>query len=304
MLPGLHSGGYSAILFTGMGVTPLKAAIRPPLVDGLFYPARREALAANIDDLLSRSPSPRAGCFAIVAPHAGYQYAGEVMAAAYRAIALRTVRTAVIVGPVHRDSEPGIFLPESEVFSTPLGPVPVDVDAVEALLRSDPLYQRNDIPHLEEHCLEVQLPFVARMFPGASIVPLLVGTAGRAAAETLARTLRATFADQGATTVLIVTANMASYMTGKDIERESAALEDLLCRRDWKGLLAASEKRQLSACGAAGLAGLLRLAGEDCEVRILERARSRETDEDPSRTVAYAAVSVDAASWRPDGATG
>ena len=72
-----------------MGVTPLRAAIRPPLVDGLFYPARREALAAQIDELLDGSATPRAARFAVISPHAGYEYAGAVMAAAYRAIADR-----------------------------------------------------------------------------------------------------------------------------------------------------------------------------------------------------------------------
>jgi AmmeMemoRadiSam system protein B len=131
-----------------MSVTPLKAAIRPPLVDGLFYPAKREALAAQIDDLLSRSEVPRAARFAVISPHAGYEYAGEVMAAAYRAIALRPVRTAVLIGPVHRDPEEGIFLPESTSFNTPLGQVPVDTEASASLMARDPLFRRNDIPHL------------------------------------------------------------------------------------------------------------------------------------------------------------
>ena len=278
-----------------MGVTPLRAAIRPPLVDGLFYPARREALAAQIDELLGGSATPRAARFAVISPHAGYEYAGAVMAAAYRAIADRRVRTAVLIGPVHRDPEDSIFLPESAAFSTPLGPVPVDVEAVSALAASDPLYRRNDIPHLEEHCLELQLPFLARMFPGVSIVPLLVGAGGRSAAETLSRTLAATFGPRADSTVFVVTANMASYMTGHDTEKESAALEDLLSRCDWKGVVTASENRRISACGASCIAGVLSLAGEGCRVQILARARSQEMDEDASRVVHYAAVSVEAA---------
>ncbi len=278
-----------------MGVTPLRAAIRPPLVDGLFDPARREALAAQIDELLAVSSTPRAAGFAIISPHAGYEYAGAVMAAAYRSIADRHVRTAVLVGPVHRDPVTGIFLPESAVFSTPLGPVPVDTDAVSALLASDPLYRRDDIPHLEEHCIELQLPFLARMFPGVSIVPILVGSGGKSAVETLSRTLVSTFGPRADSTVFVVTANMASYMTGQDPEKENAALEELLSRCDWKGVLSASESHRISACGASCIAGALALAGERCQVRILARASSREMDEDTSRIVHYAVVSVGAA---------
>ena len=278
-----------------MGVTPLRAVIRPPLVDGLFYPARREALAAQIDELLAGSATPRGARFAVISPHAGYEYAGAVMAAAYRAIADRHVRTAVLIGPVHRDPEDRIYLPESTAFSTPLGPVSVDTDAVSALAAADPLYRIDDIPHLEEHCLELQLPFLARMFPGISIVPLLVGASGRAAVETLSRTLASTFGDRAESTVFIVTANMASSMTGRDTEKESAALEDLLGRCDWKGVVSASESRRISACGASCIAGVLSLAGDGCRVQILARARSQEKDEDASRVVHYAAVSVESA---------
>jgi MEMO1 family protein len=277
-----------------MGVTPLRAVIRPPLVDGLFYPARREALAAQIDELLDGSTTPRAARFAVISPHAGYEYAGSVMAAAYRAIADRHARTVVLIGPVHRDPENAIYLPESTAFATPMGPVPVDEDAVAALAASDPLYRLDDIPHLEEHCLELQLPFLARIFPGVSIVPLLVGADGRSAAETLARTLAATFGSRADSIVFVVTANMASYMTGRDTEKERQTLEDLLTHCDWKGVVSASESRRISACGATGIAGVLSLAGDGCSVQVLARGRSEERDEDASRVVHYAAVSLEA----------
>jgi len=218
-----------------------------------------------------------------------------VMAAAFRAIADRRVRTAVLIGPVHRDPDDTISLPESAAFSTPLGQVPVDEEAVSALAASDPMYRRNDIPHLEEHCLELQLPFLARMFPGVTIVPLLVGAGGKPAAEVLSRTLASVFAGRADSTVFIVTANMASYMTGNDTQAESAAIEELLARCDWKGVLSAAASRRISACGAACMAGVLSLAGEGCRVQILERARSPEKDDDISRAVHYAAVSLETA---------
>ena len=278
-----------------MGVTPLRAVIRPPLVDGLFYPARREALAAQIDELLARSATPRGARFAIISPHAGYEFAGGVMAAAFRAIADRKVTTAVLIGPVHRDPDNTISLPESTAFSTPLGPVPVDGEAVSALLDSHPMYRRNDIPHLEEHCLELQIPFLARMFPGVAIVPLLVGASGRQAVDVLSRTLSTVFAGRSERTVFVVTANMASYTTGNDTRAENAAIEELLSRCDWKGVLGAAESRSISACGAACIAALLSLAGEGCRAQILDRATSQESDVDASHAVHYAAVSLETA---------
>jgi AmmeMemoRadiSam system protein B len=215
------------------------------------------------------------------------------MASAFRAIALRPVRTAVLIGPVHRDPQEGIFLPESDAFSTPLGEIPVDTEAVSVLCARDPVFRRRDLPHLEEHCLEVQLPFLARLFPGLSIVPMLVGSSDRGTVAALSRGLQLTFAQRDLYTVFIVSANMASYMTGKDAEAEAATMEGLLTAGDWKGMLDAAQKRRISTCGAAGIAALLCLAGDGCRVQILARSSSRGVDDDPVRIVSYAAVSID-----------
>jgi len=278
-----------------MGVTPLKELLRPPIVDGLFYPAKREALGALVDQLMTACSTPADARPAIISPHAGYEYAGPVMAAAYRAISLRAVRVAVVLGPVHRDAEDGVFLPESDAFSTPFGDIPVDAEAVAALCAADPVFRRNDIPHLEEHCIEVQLPFLARLFPGLAIVPVLVGNGGAPVAAALAGALRSVFSGREESTVFVMTANMASYMNGRDVEAERSAMESLLGGCDGKGVIAAAKKKQISACGATGIAALLSLLGDGCDARILARGSSLAEDGDESRTVQYAAVSLDRA---------
>ncbi len=282
-----------------MSATPLRTTIRPPLVDGLFYPARRDALAAQIDDLLDRSPVPRAARFAVISPHAGYEYAGAVMAAAYRAhLPARRAAGRSSSDPCTGTPRKASFSRNPMLFSTPLGQIPVDTEAVAALLSCGPLFRRDDIPHLEEHCLELQLPFLARLFPGVSIVPLLVGSIGHCRQlPRSSRALQLTFADSAAYTVYVVTANMASYMTGKDADAESAAIEQLLLRARRKGHRGRRGSRRLiSACGPAGIAAVLSLAGSGCSVEILARARSQEKDDDPSRIVHYAAVSIDTGS--------
>ncbi len=289
-----------------MSAAARHAGVRPTLVDGLFYPAEREACAAQVDGLLAASAVPEGEGFGVLAPHAGYEYAGPVMAAAFRSVARRSVRTAVLIGPVHRDPTDAIFVPESAAFATPLGDIPVDAEAVRSLVAADPLFQANDIPHLEEHCLELQVPFLARLFPGLSIVPLLVGNNRAPTAETLARCLPVTFAGEGNYTVFVVTANMASYLAGRDPDAENSLMEDLLARCDGPGMLAAAERRQVSACGIAGIAALLRLCGSGCTVRLLARGSSRGREEGVRRVVHYAAACFTPAATgnelHPDGA--
>jgi hypothetical protein len=212
------------------------------------------------------------------------------MASAFRSMAARTARTVILLGPVHRDPQNGFFLPESEAFSTPLGEMRVDDRVASLMLSVDPAFVRNDIFHLEEHCLEVQLPFIARIFPGAAVVPILVGSRGPTAVEKLSAGLRAALQENPDSTACVVSSNMASYMAGKDTDAERAVLEALLAKGDWRGVVNAEAGRRISACGATPMAALLCVAGRGCAVDILNRSSSREKEEDPERTVQYAAI--------------
>ncbi len=271
-----------------MGLTAAKGKIRPTIVDGIFYPAERGKLRDLVEGLLSRSPAPPADSFGVVSPHAGYSYAGEVMASAFRSISQRKVKTAVLIGPIHRDPVRGIFLPESEQFATPLGPLQVDKTAVKKLLEANPVFTASDVPHLEEHCLEVQLPFLAHLFPDLSIVPLLIGEESLKTVEILSRALRLTFESAGEYTVYIASANMASYMRGKGTQNESEKLMQLVESRDWRGIAAAASRGGISSCGTAGIATLLCLGGDETRVTRLAVSDSRAVDGDPHRAVHYA----------------
>ncbi len=275
-----------------MGSTAAHGKTRPTIVDGIFYPAERGQLRTLVGSLLDGSPVTPGSCLGCISPHAGYSYAGSVMAAAFRAISARTVRTVILLGPVHRDPAEGVFLPESEVFSTPLGPLPVDTEAVKELQGRAPIFSVSDVPHLEEHCLEVQLPFLAALFPQASIVPILVGRVGTKAVEALAESLRLTFQSRDEYTACVISANMASYMKGTDTPAESEKIMAMIEKADWRSIASASGKSGMSSCGTACIAAGLLLAGGSARVQRLARADSRGVDGDTKRTVHYAAFGI------------
>jgi AmmeMemoRadiSam system protein B len=274
-----------------MGPAAAKGKTRPPIVDGIFYPAQRAKLRSLVESLLSRSKTPEGSRFAVVSPHAGFAYAGDVIAAAFRAIQRRKIKTAVLIGPVHRDPQEGIFLPESEEFTTPMGALAVDTDAVRKLAQAG-IFSVNDLPHLEEHCIEVQLPFILHLFPGASIVPMLIGEVKLKTIQTLSEALKSTFKGVEDETVFIASANMASYMRGTDMQSEAEAMKKLILERDWKEIAAAVEKGGISSCGTAGIAALLCMGGSGLGVELLAEADSRATDGDRTRGVHYASFGL------------
>src|SRR5688572_1443114 len=154
-------------------------SIRPAAVAGLFYPGAPAALSRDVDDALAQArhaslPAPKA----LIVPHAGYVYSGQVAARAYGRLraSKETIRRVVILGPCHRVPVAGLAAPTAKAFSTPLGTVPVDTAAL-AEVASLPQVVLSDAAHAREHSIEVQLPFLQRMLGEFSIVPLVVGNA-------------------------------------------------------------------------------------------------------------------------------
>ena len=130
--------------------------MRTPIVDGIFYPADKEGLAAKVASLLDSAPAEQGKASAIVVPHAGYDYTGALAANGFKAAAGRDIRTVVLLAPVTRDAQDGLFLCDYSAFQTPLGAVPVDREKVKALLSHKGRFSVNNFPFLEEHSIEVR----------------------------------------------------------------------------------------------------------------------------------------------------
>src|SRR5215510_7199024 len=162
---------------------------RPPAVAGSFYPQSTQTLRRTVDALLcSAAVQERSGNCGIIAPHAGYAYSGRVAAAAFGSLRRCSwIKRAVVIGPTHFVPFLGIAAPSDAAFATPLGVVPVDLAAIEAL-SEERIVVIKDEPHAPEHAIEVELPFLQSVFGNLPIVPLLFGsTSASAVAAAIAR---------------------------------------------------------------------------------------------------------------------
>lgn len=115
---------------------------------------------------------------AIIAPHAGYIFSGPIAGSAFRPWVdeADAIKRIVLIGPSHYVYFEGLALPSHAQFATPFGDVAVDTDAVNQL-RDLPQVQVFDPAHEQEHCLEVELPFLQRTLKDFQVVPLVVGEA-------------------------------------------------------------------------------------------------------------------------------
>lgn len=232
--------------------------IRSPVVAGLFYPERREALAELIDRLAREVgvPGKREEARAVIVPHGPYHSSGPMAAAVYAGI--RLPETAVVLGPNHSGVEQGVAV--EGVWETPLGKLPVDRDLARAVLKHARDLKKNQKVHEEEHSIEVQLPFLQRMGRVRGLVPVLVAPADL---ETLRRTgqgiARAIQAARGKV-LLICSTQLTRYEARQEAQRKDAWAIESMLELDEERLLQGVTEKGLSMCGAAPAAVVLSAA--------------------------------------------
>ncbi|MEW8394774.1 MAG: AmmeMemoRadiSam system protein B, partial [Candidatus Thiodiazotropha sp.] len=135
--------------------------IRNPAVSDLFYPGDADSLQSMVGGYLDSAAGPGNPPKAVIVPHAGYIYSGPIAASAYARLAAAAGRISrvVLLGPSHRVPFYGLATSEADYFRTPLGDIPIDRQALEAL-EALPQVARLEAAHAQEHSLEVQLPFL------------------------------------------------------------------------------------------------------------------------------------------------
>lgn len=258
------------------------ASIRQAAVAGYFYPAEAQVLRAQVERMLAgalpleRVPPPKA----LIVPHAGYIYSGAVAATGYAAAAkLRdSVRRVVLIGPAHRSVVPMFALPAAQAFATPLGEIPLSRNDWMALSARDGMMV-DDSPHLYEHSLEVQLPFLQTVLGAFELVPILVGCAtGRQVADLL------TGLWGGPETLIVVSSDLSHFHPYEEARHcDRVTVEQIVRMRP--GL----DHEQ--ACGATPVNGLLETAREfGLEPHLLDLRNSGDTAGDRARVVGYASI--------------
>jgi hypothetical protein len=264
-------------------------AVRPAAVAGRFYPAQARELRAEVgrclQDAQRHAPAPgQPRPKLLVVPHAGYVYSGPIAAHAYALLEpwRDTLTRVVLLGPAHRVPVQALAAPRVDAFDTPLGRVPLDTDALDAL---DDLPQvvRDDQAHAAEHALEVQLPFLQSVLESFTLVPLVVGEASpQEVADVLERLWG------GPETLIVISSDLSHYLSYDEAGRID---RDTVQRITAIDADVRSDLRGDQACGARALNGALRaLARHGLQGRVLDLRNSGDTAGDHRRVVGYAAI--------------
>jgi hypothetical protein len=256
--------------------------VREPAVAGLFYPDDAADLRAAVTGHVDRAPAPEgpAEAGALIAPHAGYRYSGATAGVAYRMVAERQglIQRVVLAGPAHRVPVEGVGVgvTSARAWRTPLGEVPVDVEACGRLVSAGAAVAADEA-HAPEHSLEVHLPFIQQVLGPVPIVPLLVG---RCLASVVAAALELAWDDHA--TLVVISSDLSHYLD----EDEARARDDRTRQAIIEGR--AGDIGPYDACGSVAVTGLMVAAQHrDVVPRTLALSTSADASGDRTRVVGY-----------------
>lgn len=269
---------------------------RPAAVAGTWYPGHPDALAQDVDDYLAQAAvEPGTGVRAIIAPHAGLMFSGPVGAWAYKAAAAGSYDAAILVGPSHFVGFDGVAVWPAGRFESPLGPALVDQALAAALLES-PLAHDREAAHRREHSLEMQLPFVRRLFPDLPIVPVVVGYQVRETIAPLGELLADVARDRNV--LLVASTDLSHYFDAVTADRLDRRVRDFVNAFDADGLLdlyeqyPEHERGRYVACGGGAAIAVMHAARRlgATEGRVLHYAHSGRVSGDDAAVVGYLAA--------------
>ena len=276
--------------------------VREPAFAGKFYPASADKLRLTIEKYLQDALPPRVKKpVAVIVPHAGYIFSGQICADGFRQAGHHPYDVVVILGTNHTSPGlQGVSLYPGEGFRTPLGIAAVDKTVIESLLTESPVDCMLDkSAHVSEHSVEVIVPFVQIVFPNAKIVPAVVGTQDRHTSIRFGQALAKVLKNKNA---LIVASSDLSHYPSRDnavkVDRQTldavATLDPAVFQKTIQDTMSKNiPNLSTCACGEAPIIAALaaaRLLGAD-RGNVISYANSGDVSVgDSAQVVGYGAV--------------
>lgn len=257
--------------------------IRKSIIAGSWYPGNASELKEMLKEFYSNVNEQSLGYLVgLVEPHAGYIYSGQVAAYGYRQIKNKNYKKVIILGPSHRHSFYGISIANYTHFETPLGLVKVS-EETKKLLDESGIFLDEPLAHLQEHSVEIQLPFLQYSLGNDfEIIPLVVGSLTDKDVEEAANIL---ISHMDGNTLIIASSDLSHYHDYNTAVSLDKRCIDSILRLDYQ------EAKKCEMCGYYPVLILMKIAEKlDLKTKLLRYANSGDVTGDKSGVVGYAAI--------------
>ncbi|MBW2076541.1 MAG: AmmeMemoRadiSam system protein B, partial [Deltaproteobacteria bacterium] len=265
--------------------------IRQPAVANQFYPGDEQSLKREVSARMEEVHK-KEKVLAIVSPHAGYVYSGNVAGAVFSVAEIP--QDTVVMGPNHH----GIGVPYAVMtqgtWQMPGGEVPIN-ERLAALMIGESRYLEADTQaHVHEHSVEVQLPFIQHVMPEASFVPVVLGRADYPICEEIGMAIARALKRYEKPVVLIASTDMTHYESQQSAKEKDQLAIDKISALDPAGLLDTVTGNNISMCGVIPTTITLIAAKEmgATKARLIQYATSGDVSGDYSYVVGYASFII------------
>lgn len=266
--------------------------IRESVIAGSWYPASAPELRQTIQQYLQNvPPASRPGrLIALISPHAGYVYSGQIAAHAYKLLEDQKFASVVVIAPSHRANFDGVSIYDRGPYLTPLGLVALDRDLIAALKQRENRIRYVPEAHSQEHSLEIQLPFLQTLNPDMKLVPLVMGDQGLATCQWLAEALADIIGDKSV--LIVASSDLSHYHPYDQARRLDQVVVDHVRHFDPQSLHGALVRGDCEACGGGPMTVAMltaqRLGANHAEV--LHYANSGDVTGERGKVVGYLAA--------------
>lgn len=276
---------------------------RQPCVAGQFYPNDKNRLKAELKTMFSDvKPHIKENLQAIISPHAGYVYSGRIAAAAFGQInPHQHYERIFLIGSSHRTYFDGASVYNCGNYLTPLGESLVDTKLADKLIRENDFFRYSSEADLNEHSLEVQLPFLQyRLKSNYKIVPIIIATQSIDTIIKIANVLKPFFNHKN---LFVISTDFSHYPSYEDACKVDKLTADAIVSNSpvaFKKCLEENEALNIphlatSVCGWSSVLALLHITSEMSGIEI-EQLEYRNSGDaafgDKEQVVGYWAMAI------------
>ena len=275
-----------------------RPVVRPATQAGRFYDGNAQMLSHEVDSLLALHANEKQynDVAALIVPHAGYYFSGNVAASAYAKLnPEKPYKRIFLIGPSHHEWFNGASVNNAvEYYATPLGEVKVDRETARKLIETDSVFAYRPKAHDREHCLEVQLPFLQRRFGNVPpIVPIIISTNDFQKLSRIAGVLKPWFNEEN---LFVISSDFSHYPSYEDACKVDALTGEAIESGDVEQFISALDTNAIrgianlatSACGEFPIISLMLMLDNQYKVKHLMYQNSGDIDDyDRSRVVGY-----------------
>ncbi|MBL6785094.1 MAG: AmmeMemoRadiSam system protein B [Rickettsiales bacterium] len=268
------------------------------LGDQGWFPKDTDNLKAMLDELL-KGTSDGAKIKAMICPHAGYIYSGDVLAKAVINIDQNKYSKIIILGPCHYATRNDLaIVTDYEAIETPIGLTKLLKTDIAKLIEN-PFFKIEDQIHTPEHSIQMQIPPLQLRCPKTPILPIILGSLSIEASKAIANQI-AKIIDEN--TLILVSSDFTHYGDYFDFTPfEKGNVREEIEKHDMKAIQPIIQNDILSyqkfirtnnhtICGCYAIEVLMQLCKNNTEFKLCAYKTSGDLTGDYSHSVSYASI--------------